>query len=221
MNTKYNFDYDFEKQERKKKIAGFFLGVFRWVVEIAAVILLAYILVAYTVEQTDVLDNSMETTLSEGDTIIINKLAFQKNAPERYDLIVFRQGGDEHMFYDIKRVIGLPGESIQIRDGEIYIKDGNSGDEIMLLEPYPVEPMQLAGFAAESITLDEDEYFVLGDNRNSSEDSRFSTVGNVVKDDIVGMAWIRISPFTFINKSNKDYVRPTPTPFGFVPESGE
>ncbi len=221
MNKKYNFDYDFEKQERNKKIAGFFLGVLRWVAEIAAVILLAYILVAYTVEQTDVLDSSMEETLSEGDTIIINKLAFLNKLPERYDVIVFRQGGDEHMFYDIKRVIALPGETIQIRDGEIYIKDGNSGDEIMLLEPYPVEPMQLAGFAAESITLDEDEYFVLGDNRNSSEDSRFSTVGNVVKDDIVGMAWIRISPFTFINKSNKDYVRPTPTPFGFVPESGE
>ena len=84
MNTKYNFDYDFEKQERKKKIAGFFLGVFRWGVEIAAVILLAYILVAYTVEQTDVLDNSMEITLSEGDTIIINKLAFRKNEHTHY-----------------------------------------------------------------------------------------------------------------------------------------
>lgn len=221
MNTKYNFDYDFDKQERKKKIAGFFLGVLRWVVEIAAVILLAYILVVYTVEQMDVLDNSMAETLSEGDTIIINKLAFRKNMPERYDLIVFRQGGDEHMFYDIKRVIGLPGETIQIRDGEIYIKTVGSDEEIMLLEPYPVEPIQLAGFAADPITLDEDEFFVLGDNRNNSEDSRFSTVGNVVKDDIVGMAWVRMSPFTFINKSNKDYVRPTPTPFGFVPENSK
>ncbi len=221
MSTKYNFDYDFEKQERNKKIAGFFLGVLRWVAEIAAVILLAYILVAYTVEQTDVLDSSMEETLSEGDTIIINKLAFLNELPERYDVIVFRQGGDEHMFYDIKRVIGLPGETIQIRDGEIYIKTVDADEEIMLLEPYQVEPMQLAGFAAQPITLDEDEYFVLGDNRNSSEDSRFSTVGNVVMDDIVGMAWLRMRPFTFVNKSNKDYVRPTPTPFGFVPESGE
>lgn len=221
MKNKYNFEYDFEKAERNKKISHFLCGVFRWVLEIVAVILLAYILVVYTVEQTDVLGNSMASTLMQGDTIIINKLAFRKENPERYDLIVFRQGGDEHMYYDIKRVIGLPGETIQIKDGEIYITTGDASEAVMLLEPYKVEPMLLAGFAAEPITLDEDEFFVLGDNRNNSEDSRFSTVGNVVKNDIVGMAWIRLKPFSLINKSNKDYVRPTPTPFGYVPEPTE
>lgn len=219
MKNNYNFEYDFEKAERNKKITHFLWGVFRWVVEIAAVILLAYVLVVYTVEQTDVLGSSMESTLMPGDTIIVNKLAFRKENPERYDLIVFRQGGDEHMYYDIKRVIGLPGETIQIRDGEIYITAPDSSEEVMLLEPYKVEPMLLAGFAAEPITLEEDEFFVLGDNRNNSEDSRFSTVGNVVNNDIVGMAWIRLKPFSLINKSNKDYVRPTPTPPGYVPES--
>ena len=219
MKNNYNFEYDFEKAERNKKITHFLWGVFRWVLEIAAVILLAYVLVVYTVEQTDVLGSSMESTLMPGDTIIVNKLAFRKENPERYDLIVFRQGGDEHMYYDIKRVIGLPGETIQIRDGEIYITAPDSSEEVMLLEPYKVEPMLLAGFAAEPITLEEDEFFVLGDNRNNSEDSRFSTVGNVVKNDIVGMAWIRLKPFSLINKSNKDYVRPTPTPPGYVPES--
>ncbi len=218
MRSRYNFDYDFEREERKKKFAQLFKAVLRWVIEIASVILLAYILVVYTVEQTDVIGKSMEGTLSEGDTIIINKLAFRKDAPERYDLIVFRQGGDEHMYYDIKRVIGLPGETLQIKDGEIYFLSDETDEWTILLEPYPVEPMLLSGFAAEPITLDEDEYFVLGDNRNNSEDSRFSTIGNVVRDDIVGMAWIRISPFSLVNKSNKDYVRPTPTPFGYIPE---
>lgn len=221
MRNKYNFEYDFEKAERNKKISRFLWGVFRWVLELAAVILLAYILVVYTVEQTDVLGSSMESILMPGDTIIINKLAFRKKNPQRYDLIVFRQGGDEHMYYDIKRVIGLPGETIQIKDGEIYITTPDSSEAFMLLEPYKVEPMQLAGFAAEPIILDEDEFFVLGDNRNDSEDSRFSTVGNVVKDDIVGMAWIRLKPFSLINKSNKDYVRPTPTPIGSVQDSTE
>jgi len=221
MKNKYNFEYDFEKAERNKKITRFLWGVLRWVLEIAAVVLLAYVLVVYTVEQTDVIGSSMESTLMPGDTIIVNKLAFRKDNPERYDLIVFRQGGDEHMFYDIKRVIGLPGETIQIREGEIYITAPDSSEEVMLLEPYKVEPMLLAGFAAEPITLEEDEFFVLGDNRNNSEDSRFSTVGNVVKNDIVGMAWIRLKPFSLINKSNKDYVRPTPTPPGYVPEPAE
>jgi len=221
MKNKYNFDYDFERLERNKKINRVLLAVLRWVIEIAVVIALAYILVVYTVEQTDVLGSSMEPTLSEGNTIIINKLAFRKDPPVRYDLIVFRQGGDEHMYYDIKRVIALPGETIQIKGGEIYITSPDSSETVMLLEPYEVEPMLLAGFAAEPVTLDEDEFFVLGDNRNNSEDSRFSTVGNVTKDDIVGMAWIRIKPFSLVNKSNKDYVRPTPTPFGYVAEPSE
>lgn len=212
MRNNNYFDYDFEKAERNKRFSSFLKGAFCWIVEIAAVILLAYVLVVYTVEQTDIHGKSMEPILMDGDTIIINKLAFRKDMPERYDLIVFRQGGEEHMYYDIKRVIALPGETIQIKDGEIYITATDSTEAVMLLEPYEVEPILLAGFAAEPLTLDEDEFFVLGDNRNNSEDSRFSTVGNVTKDDIIGMAWVRISPFSFINKSNKDYVRLTPTP---------
>lgn len=211
MRNRY-IDFDFEKAERNKKYGRLFKATVRWILEIVAVILLAYLLVVYTVEQTDAHGNSMVPLLSDGDTIIINKLAFRNQLPERYDLIVFRQGGEEHMFYDIKRVIGLPGETVQIIEGEIYITSPGSDKAEMLLEPYIVEPMLLSGFAAEPVALDEDEYFVLGDNRNNSEDSRFSTVGNVVSDDIIGMAWVRISPFSLINKSNKDYVRPTPTP---------
>lgn len=207
-----DFQFDFDKEDRRKKRNHILSAILRWILELGAVILLAYVLVAFTVEQTEVIGNSMEETLMEGETILVNKLAFKRNPPERYDLIVFKQSGGEHMYYDIKRVIGLPGETIQIKEGEIYI----NGE--MLIEPIKVEPILLPGFAESPVTLDEDEFFVLGDNRNNSEDSRFANVGNVVEDEIVGMAWLRINPFTFVNKSKKNYKRPSPTP---IPTPGE
>ena len=209
INMRLN--YDFDKEEKRKKRKKVLLRLLRWVIDFAIAIGIAYLLVVYTVEQCNMINNSMEPTIKEDETILISKIAFRKKPPQRYDLIVFKQTGGEHMYYDIKRVIGLPGETVLIKDGEIYI----NGE--MLLEPVKVDPMQLAGFAEEGIVLDEDEYFVLGDNRNDSEDSRFASMGNVTRDSIVGMAWVRVKPFSFINKSNKNYVRPTPTPYGYVP----
>lgn len=206
-------NYDFDKEEKKKKLKKNLLRLLRWVLDFAIAIGVAYLLVVYTVEQCNMINNSMEPTINEDDNILINKLAFKKNPPQRYDLIVFKQTGGEHMYYDIKRVIGLPGETVLIKDGEIYI----NGE--MLLEPIKVDPIKLAGFAEEGVTLDEDEYFVLGDNRNDSEDSRFASIGNVSAENIVGLAWVRLKPFSFINKSNKNYVRPTPTPYGYVAPS--
>ncbi len=200
-----DFNYDFEQDERRKKAKKILLGILRWILELAAVVALAYVLVVFTIEQTDVIGSSMETTLQDGDTVLINKLAYIKNSPKRYDVIVFKKSGSGHQFYNIKRIIGLPGETIQILDGEIYI----NGE--MLIEPVKVDKALLPGFAETPITLEEDEYFVLGDNRNESEDSRFASVGNVVAEDIIGVVWIRFSPFTFVNKSNKSYIRPTPT----------
>ncbi len=203
-------NYDFDREEKRKKAKKGFLRFLRWVFDIALAIGIAYLLVVFTVEQCNMINASMEPTIKEDDKIIINKIAYKKNPPQRYDLIVFKTEGGEHMYYEIKRVIGLPGETVQIKDGEIYI----NGE--MLLEPVKVDPVKLAGFAEEGVTLDSDEYFVLGDNRNDSEDSRFASMGNVSGDSIVGMAWIRLKPFSFINKSNKNYVRPTPTPYGWV-----
>ena len=212
-NVYINPNFDTERKARNTTFRKIIFKLIRWVLLNAAVILIAYLLVVYTVEQCNMIDNSMSPTIEEDQLILINKVYFKTKKPERYDLIVFKQSGNEHMYYNIKRVIGLPGETIQIKDGEIYI----NGE--MLIEPIKVDRVQLSGFAEEPIVLDDDEYFVLGDNRNNSEDSRFVSVGNVSFDDIIGLAWIRISPFSFINKSNKNYVRPTATP---VPsESGE
>ncbi|MBS5931781.1 MAG: signal peptidase I [Clostridiales bacterium] len=189
---KYNFDSDDTNAKRKKIIKE----VIIWVVEIIAVILLAYFLVEYAVEKTTVVGESMETTLQEGDKIVINKLAYRFSKPKRFDVIVFKQSGKEHSYYDIKRIIGLPGETVQIKDGVVYINDEP------IKEKSAVDVIKNPGLSVEPILLEDKEYFVLGDNRNLSEDSRFANIGNVVFDDIIGKAWIRLKPFNFVNELN-------------------
>lgn len=189
---KYDFDRDIKRKKRKK----IYIRAIIWLIEIVAVIALAYMIINVALEKTSMLGESMEITLQDGDKIVINKLAYLFLDPKRYDIIVFKQSGNEHSYYNIKRVIGLPGERIKILDGIVYI----NGEA--LAEPMVAEPIRIPGLADEDFTLDEDEFFVLGDNRNNSEDSRFANIGNVVEDDIIGKAWIRIKPFDFVNKIN-------------------
>nr|WP_295678406.1 signal peptidase I [uncultured Lachnoclostridium sp.] len=188
--------YDFDRDSKRKKRKKLYIRIVIWLIEIVAVIALAYAIINVALEKTSMLGESMEITLSDEDKIVINKLAYMFRDPKRYDIIVFKQSGNEHNYYNIKRVIGLPGEQVQILDGVVYI----NGEA--LEEPMVVEEIRIPGLADEKFTLDEDEYFVLGDNRNNSEDSRFANIGNVVKDDIIGKAWIRIKPFDFVNKIN-------------------
>lgn len=186
-----------KRDERNSKIKRFIKSIVIWVVEIAVVVIAAYLIVNYMVEKTVMPDDSMKVTLNMGDSILINRLAYINGEPERFDVIVFKNGRGEHVSYDIKRIVGLPGERIQIKDGDIYINDE------LLEETVNVEKMVLSGFASEPILLEENEYFVLGDNRNSSDDSRFSSLGNIVREDIVGKAWLRLNEFTVINEANK------------------
>ena len=189
-------DYDFDRENKKALIMKIIREVFIWALEIAAVILLAYFIVYYTVEKTDMVGVSMEGTLYDGDSIVINKFSYQFIDPKRFDVIVFKQSGKEHSYYNIKRVIGLPGETVQIKEDHIYI-NGEILEEAIL-----VEPMINYGLAEEEIKLEENEYFVLGDNRNNSEDSRFASIGNIRREEIVGKAFLRLSPFNFVDKLN-------------------
>lgn len=188
---------DMNLYSKKPKIKKILKSILLWVIEIAAVILTAYLIIEYAVEKTTMLGVSMNTTLNDGDKIIINKLAYLRKDPERYDVVIFKQSGNEHSYYNIKRIIGIPGDTIEIAEGNVYI----NGEK--LTEVIPVEPMRLSGLAANPITLEENEYFVLGDNRNSSEDSRFANIGLVVKSDIIGKAWFRLSPLSIIDKINR------------------
>ena len=153
------------------------------------VLCLVYLVIHFVGQRTQVSGSSMEPQLRHEDNLIVDKITYRFREPERFDIIVFPFEYEDNTFY-IKRIIGLPGETVQIdRDGNIFI----NGE--ILEEGYGKEVIQEPGRAYEPITLGEDEYFVLGDNRNNSSDSRDMSVGNVRRDKIIGRAWLRIWPF--------------------------
>ncbi len=155
------------------------------------VLLLTYLVITFVGQRTEVEGESMEATLSNGDNLIVDKLTYRFRAPERFDIIVFPFKFKENTYY-IKRIIGMPGETVQIdADGKIYI----NGE--VLMESYGREIIKAEniGIAANPINLGKGEYFVLGDNRNNSSDSRMEMIGNIHRSDIIGRAWVRIWPF--------------------------
>ncbi len=160
-------------------------------VYLLVVLLATYLLITYVVQRTEVNGASMEPTLHDQDNLFVDKITYRFNDPERFDVIVFPFHYQEETYY-IKRIIGLPGETVQIdENGVIYI----NGE--VLAESYGKEVIQSdkIGLAIEPVTLGENEYFVLGDNRNDSFDSRYAQVGNISRDEIIGRAWLRIWPF--------------------------
>ena len=156
------------------------------------VLVVTFLVVTYVGQRTMVIGSSMESMLSDGDNLIVDKLSYRFSEPPRFDIIVFPFRYAEKTYY-IKRIIGLPGETIYIDgNGTIFI----DGEE--LKENYGKEVIKDPGRAYEPITLGEDEYFVLGDNRNNSSDSRDPVVGNIHRDEFIGKAWMRIWPLNKI-----------------------
>lgn len=173
----------------KNEKPGVFKELLSWIIYIVIIFGLTFLIVTYVGQRTRVSGHSMETTLSDGDNLIVDKLTYNFKDPKRYDIIVFPYKYEENVFY-IKRIIGLPGETVQVIDGYTYING-----ELLESDVYGAEIMEDSGIAAEPKTLGEDEYFVLGDNRNHSSDSRDPSVGILTRDDLLGKAWIRIYPF--------------------------
>ena len=173
----------------EEKSGGIVRELAGWVFYFLIIIVLTYVIVTYVGQRTEVEGSSMETTLSDGDHLLVDKISYRFKEPERYDIIVFPYQYAENTYY-IKRIIGLPGETVQVIDGYVYI-DGS----LLESEVYGAEVMLDANTAAEPITLGADEYFVLGDNRNHSSDSRDPSVGLIKRGDIMGKAWVRIYPF--------------------------
>lgn len=175
---------------KKKKIVN--MNIIRqiavWILEILVVIVLAFFLVWFVGKKVVVIGSSMEPTLKAEETILVNRLSYILANPKRNDIIVFKPNGNENSHYYIKRVVGLPGETLQIIDGKLQILDEKQ-EAVRWEEVVKTEAIEYAGVAAEPIKLDSDEYFVLGDNWNFSEDSRYADIGNVKKEDIEGKAW--------------------------------
>ena len=155
-------------------------------------LIISFLIVTFVGQRTVVDGDSMENTLHHGDNLIVDKITDRFREPARFEVIVFPAHYDQHT-YLVKRIIALPGETVYIDDkGDIYINDE------LLEEDFGKEVILSAGTAKEPLTLGDDEYFVLGDNRNNSLDSRDYMVGNVLKEDIIGRAWVRIYPFDSI-----------------------
>lgn len=168
--------------------SGILREILSWILYLLAVLVITYLIITYIGQRTVVEGESMMPTLEDQNNLIVDKITYRFREPERFEIIVFTYRYKAKTHY-IKRVIGLPGETVQIIGNDIYI----NGE--ILEENYGAEPMESAGLAAEPITLGEGEYFVLGDNRNHSSDSRAEDVGVIQKSEIIGRAWLRVWPF--------------------------
>ena len=138
----------------------------------------------------------MRPVLKNADKVLVNRIVYNASSPKRGDIIVFKPKGNESSHYYMKRIVGLPGETVQIVENRIYI----NGEK--LEEDYTTTKIDTAGIAAEKVKLGGDEYFVMGDNRKNSEDSRSADIGVVKRSYIYGKAWFVVSP-----KKNFGFVR--------------
>ena len=163
--------------------------ILSWLQIIVAAVVIAFVLNNFVIANSRIPTGSMENTIMSHSRVIGSRLSYIKDDPERGDIVIFRYPDNEKLYY-VKRVIGLPGETVQVIDGYAYI-DGQQ----LTSDIYGAEIMDSPGIAAEPITLGEDEYFLLGDNRNHSSDSRDPSVGILHREDLIGKAWVRIYPF--------------------------
>ncbi len=158
-----------------------------WIAEIAIVCALAVILVFYFGQRVSNAGDSMRPELKNGDVVLVNRLVYNAMTPKRGDIVAFKPNGRENAHYYIKRIIGLPGETVQIREGKVYINGKEQKEDIFVSE------IEKPGVAQEEITLGEQEYFVLGDQAASSDDSRMADIGNVKRSEIYGKIWFNTS----------------------------
>ncbi len=175
----------FEENEKLRRVLG-------WVFQIVVTLVFAAVVAIAMFQSVTMQESSMEPTISVGDRFFMDKVSYKLSSPQRGDIIVFKTNASDDAALHIRRVIGLPGETIQIADGRILI-DGETYREG---KDFPT--ISNPGLAENPVALESGEYFVLGDNRNNSEDSRYGDIGTVKKRYIVGKVWFTISPLSKI-----------------------
>ena len=174
------------RRPRKKRAKSGLSAMVRTGLFILLVLIIALLMSRYVIERVRVHNHSMEHTLEPDDIVLIDKISYRFRDPKRFDIIVFKQKGSREEL--IKRVIGLPFETVQITDGKIFI-DGEELKDVKGLD----EP-EYAGIASSPIELSVGEYFVIGDNRKESIDSRYEDVGIVTSTRITGRMFMRLLP---------------------------
>lgn len=174
-------------QKKKRLDPRLLKDIMELIVGGAVAVFLAFVLVFSIGMRTSVIGDSMEPALHNGQEILMNRILYRISTPKRGDVVVFLPNGNQNTHFYVKRVVGLPGETVQIREGNVYI-DGTLLEENELFDKI-ADP----GIAQNELLLEGDEFFVLGDNRNSSEDSRSGNIGAVKKDDIIGKAWFHMA----------------------------
>ena len=179
---------DFNRKKRKVN-TGLLREVAAWTGEILLAVMAAVVVVLSVGFRISVVGPSMSPTLENGERILVNRIGYKLFDPKRNDLVVFLPNGNEKAHYYIKRVIALPGDRVQIKDGIVYI----NGEPFE--EKAEVSAIENPLLAEDEIVIGKDEYFGLGDNRNNSEDSRYASIGNVKKEHIVGQAWLIVYPW--------------------------
>ena len=179
-----------KKQEETRSMGREILDL---VIYVAVVALIVYLILHFVGQRTVVNGDSMDNTLKDGQSLIMDKISYRFHDPERFDIVIFPgppENGESPYF--IKRVIGMPGETIQIVDGKVTI-DGEELTE----DVYGItDTVDYPGIAQEPLTLGDDEYFCMGDNRPVSYDSRYEVVGPVTRGEFIGKVWIRIWPLS-------------------------
>ena len=182
-------------RQRKKVNIPLLKEILSWIVELMIVIVIAYVTVTSFGFRTSVVGQAMEEQLSNGDQILINKFVYLVSKPKQDDVVVFLPNGNEKSHYYVRRVIATPGDTVQIKDGAVYVNG------LMYDEPVEVVSTSDAGMASEELSLGADEYFVLGDKSNNSEDSRYANIGMVKEEYMLGKAWF------YFNSKKRGFIR--------------
>lgn len=185
---------DFRDLNQERREVSPLHSVVYWIADVAVVLVLAVFVVLFFCDRVTVTGQSMDPTLTASDVVLVDRVGYHFDDPARFDVIVFEKENNRAVKKYVKRVIGLPGETVQIIEEVVYI------DGVALGGEADMEHVTLAGLASKPIVLGPNEYFVLGDNRDSSEDSRFSNIGNVKGEEILGRVWLRVAPFSKFGK---------------------
>lgn len=174
-------------QKKKKLDSRIIKDIFEMIAGGLVAVFLAFVIVYSIGMRTSIIGDSMEPALYNGQEILVNRIVYRLSTPKRGDVIVFLPNGNQNSHFYVKRVVGLPGETVQIKDGSVYI------DGVFLEESEEFDKMIDAGIAENELNLAVDEFFVLGDNRNSSEDSRSGNISAIKRENIIGKAWFRMA----------------------------